>query len=317
MRKLNFSAWLKITKDLWVLDTVKNGYQIEFNVFPQGSSFMNEIQFCKQKTEIVSTEIDKLLMKGAIKEEYSVEDQFISNLFLVPKKDGSFRPVINLKKLNLFVEYHHFKQENLSFVLDIIQKNDYLTSIDLTDAYFSISINNEFKFFLRISWKGTTCIYEFQVLCFGLASAPRVFTKVLKPVFAFFRKIGIRCIYYIDDSLNMNQNFDICAQNTETMVQKLDDLGFRINIKKSVLIPCRRIVFFGLIIDTVVFKNFLTEEKIDKIISLGKFILQQKSITIRCLASFIGLVVHAFYAVTFGPLYYRGLERNKMFCLEF
>jgi hypothetical protein len=48
---------------------------------------------------------------------------------------------------------YHFKQENLSFVLDIIQKNDYLTSIDLTDAYFSISINNEFKFFLRFSWK--------------------------------------------------------------------------------------------------------------------------------------------------------------------
>jgi hypothetical protein len=84
VRKLNFSAWLKITKDLWVLDTVKNGYQIEFNVFPQGSSFMNEIQFCKQKTEIVSTEIDKLLMKGAIKEVDSVEDQFISNLFKVP-----------------------------------------------------------------------------------------------------------------------------------------------------------------------------------------------------------------------------------------
>jgi hypothetical protein len=58
-------------------------------------------------------------------------------------KTRFFRPVINLKKLNLFVEYHYFKQENLSFVLDIIQKNDYLTSIDLTDAYFSISINNE------------------------------------------------------------------------------------------------------------------------------------------------------------------------------
>ena len=82
------------------------------------------------------------------------------------------------------MEYHYFKQENLSFVLDIIQKNDYLTSIDLTDAYFSISINNEFKKFLHFSWKGT--IYEFQFLCFGLASAPRVFTKVLKPGFAFF-----------------------------------------------------------------------------------------------------------------------------------
>jgi hypothetical protein len=48
-----------------------------------------EIQFCKQKTEIVSTEIDKLLMKGAIKEVDAVEDQFISNLFLVPSKKNA------------------------------------------------------------------------------------------------------------------------------------------------------------------------------------------------------------------------------------
>ena len=50
------------------------------------------------------------------------------------------------------MEYHHFKQENLSFVLDIIEKNDYLTSIDLIDAYFSFSINNELKKYLCFSW---------------------------------------------------------------------------------------------------------------------------------------------------------------------
>ena len=87
--------------------------------------------------------------------------------------------------------------------------------------------------------------YEFQVLCFGLASAPRVFTKVLKPVYAFFCKLGIRCIYYIDDSLNMEQDFDKCKDNTNIMVQKLDDLGYRINRKKSVLIPTKCIVFFN------------------------------------------------------------------------
>jgi len=115
VRKLNFSAWLKITNDLWVLDTVKNGYQIEFNVFPQGSFFMNEIQFSKEKAEIVSTEIDKLLMKGAIKEVDSVEDQFISNLFLVPKKDGSLRPVINLKKNEFICGISPFQTRKLIF----------------------------------------------------------------------------------------------------------------------------------------------------------------------------------------------------------
>lgn len=82
------------------------------------------------------------------------------------------------------------------------------------------------------------------------------------------------------------------------MVKKLDDLGYRINYKKSVLIPTKHIVFFGLI-DTELFKVFLTDEKVDKMISLGNSILHKKEITIRCLASFIGLVVHAFYAVLF------------------
>jgi hypothetical protein len=42
-----------------------------------------------------------------------------------------------------------------------------------------------------------------------------------------------RCIYYIDDSLNMEQDFDKCKDNTNIMVQKLDDLGYRINKKKG------------------------------------------------------------------------------------
>jgi hypothetical protein len=90
------------------------------------------------------------------------------------------------------------------------------------------------------------------------------------------------------------------------MVQKLDDLGYRINRKKSVLIPTKHIVFFGLIIDTEVFKVFLTDGKVDKIISLGHSILQQKNIVIRCLASFIGLIVHAF--VCLNPTIYRLLS---------
>jgi hypothetical protein len=83
----------------------------------------------------------------------------------------------------------------------------------------------------------------------------------------------------------MEQDFDKCKDNTNIIVQKSDDLGYRINRKKSVLSPTKRIVFFGLIIDTEVFKVFLTDEKVDKIISLGHSILQQKNVVIRCLAS--------------------------------
>ena len=68
---------------------------------------------------------------------------------------------------------------------------------------------------------------------------------------------------YIDDSFIMDQNLDGCitSMNTEEVVQMLDKLCFRINFEKLVLIPWNHIVFLCLIIDTELFKFFMTDEK--------------------------------------------------------
>ena len=68
------------------------------------------------------------------------------------------------------------------------------------------------------------------------------------------------------------------------MIQTLDDLGFTLNYKKSVLIPTQRLTFFFcLIIDTVQFKVFLTEEKIEKNKVSCEIYFEKKG---RCLSSF-------------------------------
>lgn len=276
------------------------------------------IHFCSEEKIIVDKEVNSLLEKQAIQKVDNFdpfeEGQFFSNIFLVPKKNGQFRPIINLKQLNEFVVYEHFKQETLKVILQIIQKDDYLTSIDLKDAYFSIPIHQDCYKYLRFTWRSQ--VYQFVVLCFGLSSAPRIFTKVIKPVFAFFRKLNIRCGFYIDDSLQMNQQFESCKNNAIFMVNKLESLGFDVNRKKSELVPTKRIVFFGLIIDTHEFKVYLTDEKIKKILDLCHRILLGEGLTIRIVASLIGLLVHAFYAVLPAPLHYRSIERDKIWCLN-
>ena len=107
--------------------------------------------------------------------------------------------------------------------------------MDLCDAYFSIQIHPEFPKYLYFSWKNQ--YYVFRVLPFGLASTPRIFTKLQKPVFTWLRHQGIRCYYYIDDSLCMNQDFDCFQKDTKIITDTLDQLGFTINQEKSVLIP--------------------------------------------------------------------------------
>ena len=55
------------------------------------------------------------------------------------------------------------------------------------------------------SFKPPKQAYEFTCLPFGLAAAPRVFAKVMKPVVGFIRSKGVRCVVYIDDFLLMHQ----------------------------------------------------------------------------------------------------------------
>ena len=251
-----------------------------------------------------------MLRKGAIVESVSEPDEFISTIFIVPKPNGKFRPVINLRYLNEFVHYDHFKQETFKVVLDLLQKNDFLTSVDLQDAYFSIPVHEQDQKYLKFTWNGS--LYKFICVCFGLKSAPFLFTKVLKAVFAWFRQQNFRCSYYIDDSLNMNKNKAVCQKNTMTMVNTLQSLGFTINYKKSSLVPSQRIVFFGFLVDSVQFKIFLTEEKVQKIMLKAKHLLEKLKVIVRELASFIGLVINAFYAVLEAPLHYRSMERNKI-----
>ena len=80
--------------------------------------------------------------------------------------------------------------EGIHMLRDLLTPNDFMAKIDLKDAYFTVPIWKGHQKFLRFLWKGTQ--WEFACLPFGIASTPRVFTKILKPVISLLRKQGIR-----------------------------------------------------------------------------------------------------------------------------
>ena len=76
--------------------------------------------FSPAESQLIEEEVHGLLQKGAITHVSPCQEEFISNLFLVPKKTGDMRPVINLKPLNGFVQNIHFKMENIQMALNLI-----------------------------------------------------------------------------------------------------------------------------------------------------------------------------------------------------
>ena len=51
---------------------------------------------------------------------------FISNIFLVPKDEERWRLILNLKSLNEFVAYEHFKMEDIRCVKDLLSRGDHM-----------------------------------------------------------------------------------------------------------------------------------------------------------------------------------------------
>ena len=140
--------WKKITSDKVILDTVR-GYKIDFISVPT-QNFPPKQPKLQQHEEIaLNTLLKELLLKGVI-EKCSHEDwEFISPVFLRPKKSGKCRMILNLKKLNKHVADIHFKMDTLQSCINLMKKNCFMGSLDLTYAYYWVSISTESQKYLK------------------------------------------------------------------------------------------------------------------------------------------------------------------------
>ena len=127
-----------------------------------------------------------MLAKGAIITVQLVQGQYISTLFQVEKKGDGSRPVINLKRLNHLVKYESFQNGRFGDTQKFSPGGRVSVQARLQDAYFTIPLHQRDRKYLRFQWRGK--LYEFQVLPFGLSSAQRVFTRVMKAPIAFLKK---------------------------------------------------------------------------------------------------------------------------------
>ena len=263
---------------------------------------------------IIDAEIAKLDSKEVLQVTTHVPDGFISNIFIRPKKDGAFRMILNLKPLNKFVDYHHFKMDTFRTALKLIRPGCFMASVDLKDAYYSIPIAEEDRRLLMFQWEGK--YYQFTCLLNGLSSAPRIFTKILKPVYARLSSIGHTCMGHIDDSLLVGQSFDSCHRNIADTVCLFANLGFTIHPVKSVLQPQEKIDFLGFVLGSITMTVTLKDAKAMKVRSVCQNLLLQKTATIRSVAQVIGFLVSSFPAVEFAEMHYRHLELDKICALR-
>ena len=156
-------------------------------------------------------------------------------MFVVPKRGGVWRPIIELRYLNSYLEPPHFKMEGLYMLPSIISLGWFMVKIDLKDAYLIIPRAQNFQSLLAFQATPQE-IMQFQCLPFGLCTTPFVFSSHIS-----------HCTISLPSRhspYHLSQQPDASSPSESQLFQDLSialwlfvALGFMINIPKSVTVP--------------------------------------------------------------------------------
>ena len=161
---------------------------------------------------------------------------YYSRLFLVPKKTGDLRPVIDLSTLNRHMVVPDFKMETQGSVQSAIRSQEWTVSIDIRDAYLHVPMHQAVWKYLRFVVNKK--VYQFTCLPFGLTTSPREFTKLLRPVIALLTQRGVKLHVYLEDWLIRADTPEQAQLHAQTTISVLQFLGWIINYEKSGSTAC-------------------------------------------------------------------------------
>ena len=310
-----YEQWSEITSDYNMLKEIK-GHRIEFTEMPVQHNEPRPMKFNAVERKFVYDEIQSLLAKGVLTKVDPVDGQFLSNIFLRPKKDtGKFRMILNLKTLNKFIDHQHFKMDTFDSALRLINRCSFMASLDLADAYYTLKIHEADRKYLRFKFEDQ--IYEFTCVPNGIKSGPRLFTKLMKiPLAALRKQHNVIITGYIDDTLIVANSQTQCIVGVKHTAELLQKLGFSINWDKSELVPTTKLQYLGYVIDSDLMKVTLPVRKIENIHEMVQDIIKHDSCTIRTAAQVAGSLIATIPANKFAPLFVNQLEIEKSAALR-
>ena len=247
-----------------------------------------------------------LVAKGAVELAPLPSPGFYSRLFVVWKTSGSWRPVIDLSHLNRFVDVSHFQMETIQSVLLSVRQGDWMASIDLKEAYLQVPVHPASRHLLRFVFRDN--VYQFKALCFGLSTAPQVFTRVMAPVSAILHSMGIRMRRYLDDWLVQSASRESLVRDLQTVLHLCHELGIVVNPQKSNLVPSQVVQYLGVIIDAQSFRASPSPERVSRLLSTAGEFQSSASPPASLWLSLLGILSSLAHLVPGGRLRMRSLQ---------
>ena len=127
----------------------------------------------------------------------------------------------------------------------MVSPGDWSVSINLTDVYFHVPINQEHQHFphLVVSLTGAC---QFVPPPFGLSPALQIFVMVLREVAQYIYHHGIKFHFYLNDWLICHHDPAIWVKHLTYVLDFAMHLWWLVNLKKSNLVASQQLIYLGL-----------------------------------------------------------------------
>lgn len=258
--------------------------------------------------QAIDEAVEKFLLAQVIEKSPMQNDRYLSQFFTI-QEPNKIRPILDCRKINEFIQCHHFKMEGVPALRELIEENDLITKIDLKDAYVVVPIHKESRQFLSFRHHGE--IFQYRSLPFGLSVAPRVFSKLMRFALTPLSEQGIRIVYYLDDICVLAKTKIESQRLTELVIKHLQDLGFIISWEKSNIVPQKIQDFLGFTFNTTTMTISVPPTKMKELTQRVRQLMRTTTpFSCRWIAALLGKITSMIPAIGEALLHVRFLQRD-------
>ena len=260
------------------------------------------IPLCSTESEVAKYNRDQMALYRRRRAEGRPLRDFESGVFTVAKGDGGYRLCTDYRELNKFAEKTKFQMEGVQEVAELIQPHDYGMLVDLKDAHLTLGLHPSHRKYCRFRCPKTKVRYQWKTVSFGTSEAPKICTKIIRPLIRILKSLGIRCIIYIDDLLLLDQDPVRLGKAMAIAMDLLQkQVGLQLKLSKGNLYPSQEFTCLGIIWNTQQMTCHIPAKRIKALQGSARRILKMSSegapVPTRDLARFVGQVVSTSRAI--------------------
>ena len=176
------------------------------------------------RREAVQEELQKLLEAGVIRPSTS---PWAAPIVPVEKKDGTIRLCVDYRKLNQDTKFDAYPMPQIEEVLDSVGSATIISTLDLAKGYWQIPLAEESK--EKTAFTTPYGLYEFEVMPFGLHSAPATFQRMMNHVLRGCEQFAGA---YLDDVIIHSKTWQEHLQHLQEVFRRLENAGLTVKVQK-------------------------------------------------------------------------------------